>query len=174
MSRAYHPSNMQSKSKGMHYCCSLSVASLQENLESATGITVSEVVKSGSLEHGTAVQGNFDIDLVIHSKGKPSSAVNSQGTHVCYSKSKISRHHSIDINAHEMARKGKRTWTDTVKSFLRQTLGEQVTIKRGKIKHAVKFQYKGIAADLLVSPYWDRPRDFYKFLCSLSEETRDE
>ena len=43
---------------------------IQQNLRGSTGISVSEVVKAGSLGHGTAVQGNFDVDLVIYSRGK--------------------------------------------------------------------------------------------------------
>ena len=49
---------------------SLHMVPLQKNLQSYTGITVSEVVKAGSLGHGTAVQGNFDVDLVLYSRGK--------------------------------------------------------------------------------------------------------
>ena len=30
---------------------------------------VSEIVKVGSLGHGTAVPGNFDVDLIIYSRG---------------------------------------------------------------------------------------------------------
>lgn len=33
------------------------------------GFNISEIVKAGSLGHGTAVQGHYDIDLVIYSRG---------------------------------------------------------------------------------------------------------
>ena len=33
-------------------------------------MTVSEVIKAGSLGHGTAVNGEYDLDLVIYSDSK--------------------------------------------------------------------------------------------------------
>lgn len=42
----------------------------QHNLRSSVGITVNEIVKSGSLGHGTAVPGEFDLDLVLYSQGE--------------------------------------------------------------------------------------------------------
>ena len=39
----------------------------QENFE---GFNISEIIKAGSMGHGTAVPGHFDIDLVIYSRGK--------------------------------------------------------------------------------------------------------
>jgi hypothetical protein len=35
-----------------------------------TGFNVSEIIKAGSMGHGTAVPGHFDIDLVLYSRGK--------------------------------------------------------------------------------------------------------
>ena len=32
---------------------------------------VNEVIKGGSLGHGTAVPGNFDVDLVMYSDSEP-------------------------------------------------------------------------------------------------------
>ena len=34
------------------------------------GFNISEIIKGGSLGHGTGVHGNFDIDLVVYSRGK--------------------------------------------------------------------------------------------------------
>jgi len=42
----------------------------QHYLKSSIGITVNEIVKSGSLGHGTAVPGDFDLDLVLYSQGE--------------------------------------------------------------------------------------------------------
>ena len=39
----------------------------QENFE---GFNISEIIKAGSMGHGTAVPGHFDIDLVIYSRGE--------------------------------------------------------------------------------------------------------
>ena len=38
--------------------------------EGGGGMTVSEVIKAGSLGHGTAVNGEYDLDLVIYSDSK--------------------------------------------------------------------------------------------------------
>ena len=45
---------------------------MQLNLSSYThpNIRVSEIVKAGSMGHGTIVPGSFDIDLVLYSHGK--------------------------------------------------------------------------------------------------------
>ena len=42
----------------------------QTTLEDKTGITPMEVIKGGSLGQGTAVDGEFDLDLVIITEGK--------------------------------------------------------------------------------------------------------
>ena len=42
---------------------------MQANLQSSCGLRVSEVVKGGSLGQGTAVPGEFDLDLIIYSTG---------------------------------------------------------------------------------------------------------
>jgi hypothetical protein len=39
----------------------------QENFE---GFNISDIIEAGSMGHGTAVPGHFDIDLVIYSRGK--------------------------------------------------------------------------------------------------------
>ena len=36
-----------------------------------TSFNISDVVKGGSLGHGTAVPGHYDIDLIIYSRGMP-------------------------------------------------------------------------------------------------------
>ena len=43
-----------------------SIIHFQENFE---GFNISEIIKAGSMGHGTAVPGHFDIDLVIYSRG---------------------------------------------------------------------------------------------------------
>ena len=35
------------------------------------GSKINEIIKAGSMGHGTAVFGDFDVDLVIYSDGKP-------------------------------------------------------------------------------------------------------
>lgn len=43
---------------------------IQKHLAKECGITVAEVVKAGSLGQGTAISGEFDIDLVLYSRGE--------------------------------------------------------------------------------------------------------
>ena len=49
--------------------CSLRPHSLQGTLVDETNITPREVVKGGSLGQGTAVDGEFDLDLIIITEG---------------------------------------------------------------------------------------------------------
>ena len=42
---------------------------MQQHLAREHRIRVTEVVKGGSLGQGTAVPGNFDLDLVLYSQG---------------------------------------------------------------------------------------------------------
>ena len=46
------------------------VLSFQQNLQRSVGIGVNEIIKAGSLGHGTTVPGDFDLDLVIYSQGE--------------------------------------------------------------------------------------------------------
>ncbi len=52
--------------------CIIIYVQMQLNLSSYTHpkIRVSEIVKAGSMGHGTIVPGSFDIDLVLYSHGK--------------------------------------------------------------------------------------------------------
>ena len=44
-------------------------AFMQTYFKSDCHLNVSEVVKGGSLGHGTAIPGDFDLDLVLYSRG---------------------------------------------------------------------------------------------------------
>ena len=50
-------------------CCLLELPH-QKTLEKYTEITPMEIIKGGSLGQGTAVNGEFDLDLVIIAKSK--------------------------------------------------------------------------------------------------------
>ena len=59
------------------WCCPklLCALFLQKNFpryvigEETIGFNVSDIIKGGSLGHGTAVEGNYDLDLVLYSQG---------------------------------------------------------------------------------------------------------
>ena len=44
---------------------------LQDDFQRDYRFNVSEVIKGGSLGHGTAVPEKFDLDLVLYSRGNP-------------------------------------------------------------------------------------------------------
>ncbi len=44
---------------------------MKAEFQRKVGLEVTEVFKGGSLGHGTAVEGHFDIDLVLYSRSKP-------------------------------------------------------------------------------------------------------
>ncbi len=60
------------KNEGGMHMQKLSIIQMQRKLSSSTHprIRVSEIVKAGSMGHGTIVPGSFDIDLVLYSQGK--------------------------------------------------------------------------------------------------------
>ena len=43
---------------------------MSQNPDGGGWFVISEVIKAGSLGHGTAVQGHFDLDLVVYSESK--------------------------------------------------------------------------------------------------------
>nr|CAO00531.1 (2-5)A synthetase [Lubomirskia baikalensis] len=115
------------------------VKNIQENLKRVTGITPAEVIKGGSLGQGTAIPGDFDLDLVIYTD----------------SISEL----DIRLSGYSMRR-----WTDLLDTFLQQTLGRKYQ-PQGKTDCAVQFIYNDkIGVDLLISPNWRSLREFYTFL----------
>ena len=50
----------------------MSISSIQKGDEGSGGggFTMSEIIKAGSLGHGTAVKGHYDLDMVIYSDSK--------------------------------------------------------------------------------------------------------
>jgi hypothetical protein len=111
---------------------------------------ISEIVKAGSLGHGTVVPGHYDIDLVLYSR---------------------------DITAEVvLLYNGFGNWTSQLKEFIEREFGI-TSYTPGYNNRSVQFKcsYQGVnlSVDLLVSPFWSNPREFYQFLESLSRERRD-
>ena len=48
----------------------VSMSSVQKGDEGGGGFIISEILKAGSLGHGTAVKGHYDLDMVIYSDSK--------------------------------------------------------------------------------------------------------
>ncbi|XP_064392079.1 uncharacterized protein LOC135339747 isoform X1 [Halichondria panicea] len=123
------------------------VSTLQLNLSSYThpNIRVSEIVKAGSMGHGTIVPGSFDIDLVLYSH---------------------------DVSGDTIITDGYDQHIRRLEAFIsnRQVFGAGVITEPNITRYAVQFKYKSyIDVDLLISPVWwsDYPNDptmFFRFL----------
>ncbi|KAL5477772.1 hypothetical protein EMCRGX_G024614 [Ephydatia muelleri] len=126
------------------------VGIIQHHLKSETGITPYYIIKAGSLGHGTAVPGEFDLDLVIYTG---------------------------DIDADQIAgsRDPYRPWLSKIKELLKRVpdvVLEPVDPTR-PLGHAVHFTYKAtVDVDLLITPTWDSPDGYYQFLRGVEERRR--
>jgi hypothetical protein len=113
------------------------------------GFNISEIIKAGSLGQGTAVPGSYDIDLVIYSR-------DFTGEDVLEYEDKFE------------------PWTSQLKSFIERVRG--VTMRSRSLEYSVQFafNYRGMSidVDLLVSPYWESPDEFYDFLKDIPHEDR--
>nr|CAC82934.1 putative (2-5)A-2 synthetase [Suberites domuncula] len=121
------------------------VSTLQQDLQRYTGISVTEVVKAGSMGHGTTVPGNFDIDLVLYSS-------NVEGDNV------------RDYGYGSYLKKLEEFITD------RRVFGWGTISNVSTTRYAVQFKYQNnVDVDLLVSPVWwdyspNRPDKFFLYL----------
>ena len=65
-------------------------------------------------------------------------------------------------------------WTSQLKSFIERVRG--VTMRSRSLEYSVQFafNYRGMSidVDLLVSPYWESPDEFYDFLKDIPHEDR--
>lgn len=118
---------------------------------------ISEIIKAGSLGHGTAVPGKYDIDLVIYSRSKCKAIPTPLGVSVfsftCFI---ILGFTGQDV----LERHGFHFWLEQLKTFLNRTLGISAEIT----PHSVQFDYNHLEVDLLVSPCWHNPNQLYNFL----------
>ena len=130
---------------------------------------VSEIVKCGSLGHGTGLKDKSDLDLVIYSRGKPledDTRPLEMTTHLLL---------NIDITQHDVLSQGEnifKKWLDMLDSFLMNHLGKSYD-QTEMTNRSVQFNFKGMEVDLLVSPFFENPTDFYKFLKSVHHSVRD-
>ena len=138
----------------------------QENFE---GFNISEIIKAGSMGHGTAVPGHFDIDLVIYSRGKTNLLYASHSRLI----QKL-RHRYTDITGNEVLRQRNefQPWIKKLHAFLSRELGHNYNYTIMTLC-SVQFCYKGmVEVDLLVSPYWSDQHELYRFLQGVPQNKR--
>nr|CAB38027.1 2-5A synthetase [Geodia cydonium] len=118
--------------------------------EEQVGFSVRDIIKAGSLGHGTSVEGNYDIDLVVY---------------------------STEISAYDVLRAEShfQPWLRRIYHFLANNLkGFKFEALKNR---SLQFIYHHtsscvIKVDLLVSPYWESCEDFYNFLKKIPEDKR--
>nr|ADW54557.1 OAS1Aa transcript 2 [Geodia barretti] len=118
--------------------------------ERKIGFSVFDIIKAGSLGHGTSVEGNYDLDLVVYSS---------------------------EISASDVCRSEDhfKPWLKRIHHFLENNLEG---FKFEKLKQrSLQFDYHHpscvIKVDLLVSPHWDSCEDFYQFLKYIPKNKRE-
>ena len=82
-----------------------------------------------------------------------------------------------DISAEAVYRENRfKRWVDMLKVFMEEEFN-LTTSTPGYNHRSVQFDisYKNVTlpVDLLVSPYWDKPEEFYNFLRRIPKENRD-
>ena len=150
----------------VHWCLQINNRKIHSNLfdlqQNFSAIKIHNIIKAGSLGHGTAVFGNFDVDLVIYSDSKHLK-LHSYSlvylTIVC-----------AGVKAEQIEVSGYSYYLKHLDTFLRQYLGESY-VQTEKEKRAlakgrsIQFTYRGkIEVDLLVSPNWKDQHELYRFL----------
>lgn len=125
-------------------------------------ISIGEVIKGGSLGHGTAVPGDFDLDLVIYSAGKAEKRLD---IYYLY-------YHCTDVDTHTMRYQGYGKWLEKLEAFLiTQPKVENLT----RNKFLIEFRFADlIDVDVMVSPFWNNQHEFYDFLRGIPKEERHE
>ncbi len=81
------------------------------------------------------------------------------------------------IDGSEIVRGGFNHWLNIVETYLDRHLSGQITEKSPnsllyKFKFGIAHQSNKIDVDLLVSPYWDKPEDLYRFLLQIPKNKR--
>ncbi|XP_064392105.1 2'-5'-oligoadenylate synthase 1-like [Halichondria panicea] len=106
-------------------------------------ITISEVIRAGSLGQGTAVPGDFDLDMVIYSR---------------------------DLDPHKVLEQGYGHWLEKLEKFLKKNSDVQF---KNRTPHSVQFRYKDlIDVDMLVTPWWDSVSQLSLFLDKIPVQKR--
>jgi hypothetical protein len=122
------------------------VLDLKEKLEPECGLRPTEIVMGGSLGHGTALPWKFDADIVIYSE---------------------------DIETQEVEKSGYDRWLGKIHHFMQKDEDISECYQLQNITaHGLQFIYEGVDMNLLLSPYWVRPGDYFKYLSTISPALR--
>ena len=131
-----------------------------------SAFNIHNIIKAGSLGHGTGVFGNFDVDLVIYSDGKQLNEV----LVACVHYIQMYKWLCTDVKAEQIKISGYSYYLKDLDKFLRENLGgayvqtekEKRALAKGR---SIQFTYRGkIEVDLLVSPNWKDQHELYRFL----------
>ena len=130
-----------------------------------TRLTPTEIIKGGSLGHGTAVPGDFDLDLVLYSEGNSCLHMITYNHCLCFLQLDISPEVVVDIGVDNILNR--------LDIFLRKRLGDAYEYVK-TTPFALQFKLHGeIDIDLLPSPYWgNEPDRFHQFLKDKEESVR--
>ena len=126
-------------------------------------MNISEIIKGGSLGHGTAVPNNFDLDLVVYSRGE---------TLVILVFVYMLFHYSTDIDPASVIRNGVGETLRKFDSYLAAKYGRNYS--RNKMTpFALQFTLYGqLEVDLLPSPHWDTYRGYLSYIAGLIPDNR--
>ena len=118
--------------------------------------------------HGTGVKGKSDLDLVIYSRGKPFISWPLEMTaHFLL---------NLDLTGHDVLGQGGNMflyWLQKLDRFLEHHFRKSY-VKTRMTHRSVQFTFKDkIEVDLLVSPYFGKPKEFYEFLKSVPHDEHD-
>lgn len=129
-------------------------------------LKASEVLKGGSLGQGTAIRGDFDLDLVVYSVG----------TCICHLfTGKFNSYPMFllfpDISNEDMLNpRMLKSYLLKIQSLLVRHLSN-ITPKP-PTDHGLRFSYKELEVDLLPSPYFSSANELHEFLAPLENDER--
>lgn len=121
------------------------VRKLENEFQTQYSFNVSDVITAGSLGHGTAIPGNFDLDLVLYSR---------------------------DIDCQVVIKKGVGNILLKLNDYLSRAYGGNYHYI-SKTPYALQFKlYDTLEVDLLPSPYWRSADTFQRFLARYNPDDR--
>ena len=119
-------------------------------------MNISEIIKGGSLGHGTALADESNLDLVVYSRNdwRPF-------------------YHSTDI-VYSNCANIRKTILDNFEHYLHKRYGKNYK-RRDMTQYALQFTLYGqLEVDLLPSPHWDTYHDYLNYMAGLpfDQETK--
>lgn len=81
--------------------------------------------------------------------------------------------HCSDIETEEVEKSGYDRWLGRIHHFMQKDEDISACYQLQNITaHGLQFIYEGVDMNLLLSPYWVRPGDYFKYLSSVSPALR--